>query len=147
MQFGGDESPFPNQQVSWFRSCLFALLEYLIRNDDATVKENDYRIVISAITGNSHPPIPPCLRALNIVSFHFLSAASFSYATPGLPIPYWSGVHFENNHPQTPALISPLSSKNVLCADQRWIQTRRRVYRWRHFSVTWAVENSRNLLY
>ena len=60
MQFGGDEPPFPYQQVSWFWSCLFALLAHLIRNDDATVKKNDYRIVISAITGNSHPPITSC---------------------------------------------------------------------------------------
>ena len=72
MQFGGDELPFPYQQVSWFWSCLFALLAHLIRNDDATVKKNDYRILISAITGNSHPPIPFSLRALNIVS-DFLS--------------------------------------------------------------------------
>ena len=87
MQFGGDESPFPNQQVSWFRSCLFALLLYLIRNDDATVKENDYRIVISAITGNSHPHSTLFARAKYcFISFLISSVIQLRYPRTSHPL-------------------------------------------------------------
>lgn len=67
----------------------------------------------------------------------FLSAASTSCSSAGLPTPYRSRVHLENNNSPSPPLVASLSAKNVLCADQWWIQTRGRIYWWRNFSVTW----------